>query len=537
MIEAADSAGSAQPAPAIAPTSPTWLARGGPWLLAAALFILYGGLAAINHFHFRTTGFDLGIFEQAVRSYAHFSAPVADLKGPGYPLLGDHFHPILAVLAPLYWIFPSALTLLFAQAGLLAGSAVPVARLGIERLGTTAGLLIGAAYGLSWGIQQAVWFDFHEVAFAVPLIAASLVSLARRRWISAAAWAVPLLLVKEDQAVTVVAIGAYILAFAGTRASGSAPLPAESGAPEAGPPVGPRGRGGYRRLGAGLAAFGIVAGLLIFLVAIPAFNVEGEYSYFSSAGLGDTTFAERLFLPGIKWLTVLALLVPTGFLALRSPIVALALPTLAWRFWAANEAYWGMSFHYSAVLMPMVFVAMIDGMTRLSAARRDDGRRQSIINKLASLPRLWVRRPVAVGLVALGIAVLSAIPVAIDHRDIIADWGPIGPTREAHRVLDVIPDGARVSAANRIAPHLTNRATVYLFPNQTGSPTYDFPDQARVHGGEGEPLADWVALNDMESWPLSVNEYRREKAALGSRGYVLVATGGGVEIYQRRAGD
>ena len=51
-------------------------------------------------------------------------------------------------------------------------------------------------------------FDFHEIAFAVPLLAFSLSALVRGRIRAAVAWALPLVFVKEDQGFTVAAIGA-----------------------------------------------------------------------------------------------------------------------------------------------------------------------------------------------------------------------------------------------------------------------------------------------------------------------------------------
>src|ERR1700742_1100063 len=96
------------------------------WAMAAGLFAIYAKLALLNQARLHTTGFDLGIFEQAVRSYAHGHLPVAELKGPGFPLLGDHFSPVLAVLAPVYRVFPGAGTLLVAQAALLAVAVVPL---------------------------------------------------------------------------------------------------------------------------------------------------------------------------------------------------------------------------------------------------------------------------------------------------------------------------------------------------------------------------------------------------------------------------
>ena len=40
---------------------------------------------------FADRSWDLAIFTQAVRAYAHGHAPIASIKGPGFDLLGDHF--------------------------------------------------------------------------------------------------------------------------------------------------------------------------------------------------------------------------------------------------------------------------------------------------------------------------------------------------------------------------------------------------------------------------------------------------------------
>ena len=157
-----------------------------------------------------TRSWDLGIFEQAIRAYAHLHAPVVDLKGPGFNVLGDHFSPVTALLAPVYRVFPSPVTLLVAQAALFALSAVPVTRAAATPPRPTRGLALGLAYGLSWGIQRAVDFDFHEMCFAVPLIAFSLEALLAGRWRRALLWALPLVLVKEDLGVTVAAIALVV---------------------------------------------------------------------------------------------------------------------------------------------------------------------------------------------------------------------------------------------------------------------------------------------------------------------------------------
>jgi uncharacterized membrane protein len=439
-------------------------------------FVLYAAFSVARYLGGLSTAYDLGIFTQAVRAYAEVRAPVAELKGPGYNLLGDHFHPLLALLAPAYRVFPSPVTLLVAQALLLAGSAVPVTRLAIDRLGTRSGGCVGIAYGLSWGLQQTVKFDFHEVALAVPLLALALVALAEQRWSAAVLWAVPLLGVKEDLPATVAAIGAYLLLRR------------------------------QWRLGAATVLGSVLAGVLIVCWLLPALNPAHRYGYAQVAAPDGQDPVLRLLTPGEKPGTVLALLAPTLFLALRSPLVLLAVPTLLWRFWSTNPYYWGTGFHYSAVLMPIVFVALVDGLVRLRGSRAP-----SVAWSGTMLARL---APPVVALVA--VVATAGLPM----RALVVT-GELGSARlaAAHRaVLRQIPDGATVAASNGLAPQLVSRCTVYLFPN--------------VPGGGVRP--EWIVRGDPPYDSLSSPE-RTDQVVdlLPSLGYREVARGDGIVLYHR----
>ncbi|MER5266321.1 DUF2079 domain-containing protein [Actinosynnema sp. NPDC002837] len=409
------------------------------YAVALGLAVLYSGYALARHHSFQTTGFDLGIFEQAVRSYAAGRWPTADLKGPGFPLLGDHFHPVLALLAPFYAVVPRAETLLVAQAVLLAVSAIPVTRFAVDRLGRR-GVVVGVAYGLSWGLHNTVAFDFHEVAFAVPLLAFSLEALARERWRPAVTWALPLVLVKEDLGLTVAAIGLYLVWR------------------------------GVRR-GWAVAAFGVAASAVVVLAVLPAVNPAGGYPYWVRT-------AETGGLGWLRLLTAVALLAPTGFLAARSPLLVIALPTLAWRFASGNPAYWGIEHHYSAVLMPVVFLAFLTANPR----------------------RVWICATVTA---AFTLALLLRPP----HQP---TWDE-GRRATAAGVLAMIPDDAHVAASNRLAPHLTGRCRVSLFPAD----------------------AEWLVVSRPSHWPTTPDEEDRlvKKASATHR---VVAEADHVILLRRR---
>ena len=456
---------------------------------------MFSALALQRHARLLTTGYDLGIFEQEVRSYAAGHLPTSLLKGIDYPLLGDHFSPIVSLLAPLYLVHPGSETLLVGQAVLLTLGVVPLAGWAARSLGPGAAAVVAAAYGLVGGLAHAIAFDFHEIAFAVPLLAFSLTALGRGRLRAAALWAAPLVLVKEDLGLTVTAIGLLIATRAWrTDARG-------------------------RLLGLAAAAFGAAATAIETMLVIPALNPAGGNSY--TGQLTPASAAHQLatlLTDDTRIGTVVALLLPTAFLALRSPLVLAAIPTLAWRFLSDNPNYWGTSFHYDAVLVPVVTAAFIDGLIRL--------RRSEHPNPAADGPslRTWHDRPTSrtwpgrpsrgitrTGLalaasLALVLALLPASPLATLASP--AFWAPSPHAEAARSILDRIPDGSTVAASNSLAPQLTARTEVSLLgilPVDVTRPDYVVADTsiAQQFPVGGAALADLAAAAEVSGYHLA----------------------------------
>lgn len=397
-----------------------------PQILAVLLFAAYATLSVCRWRHLATRSWDLGIFEQAVRAYAHLRAPVADLKGPGTNLLGDHFSPVTALLAPAYRLFPTPVTLLVAQAALLALSAVPVTRAAARLLGRHRGLALGLAYGLSWGLQRAVDFDFHEICFAVPLIAFALEAALDRRWRGALLRALPLVLVKEDLGLTLAAIALVVA----VRARRSSPRNTRTAV-----------------YALSVAAFGVLAAMLTFTVVIPAFNTADTYTYWNKVDGGPFDGL------GIKLRTLAWLLIPTtGLLALRSPLLLVALPTLGWRFLSSDPHYWGTDWHYSAVLMPVLSLALADALSRARWS-----------------PRPWLRSyalhlPTAV--VAAALALTTTLPLSV-----LSEPDAYRKPERVHaveRLLARVPDGASVEVNIGPSSRLVARCRVFWMGDTDG---------------------------------------------------------------------
>jgi uncharacterized membrane protein len=104
----------------VRPVALVWSAA----LLWSALFIT---IAARGYATFRDHRFDLGNMTQAVWSTAHGHVlEVTEISGDQILRLGTHVDPLLALFAPLWWIWPSPVMLLAVQILMLALGVVPV---------------------------------------------------------------------------------------------------------------------------------------------------------------------------------------------------------------------------------------------------------------------------------------------------------------------------------------------------------------------------------------------------------------------------
>ena len=360
--------------------------------LPAALVVVVGAwvLIAYSVGQWRSLtvpSWDLAIFAELAKDYAHGQAPIVSIKGDGYNLLGDHFHPILVLLGPVWRLFPTPLALLVVQDLLLAVSAWPLTRLATRLTRRSVATALGLFYVLSWGIQGAVQAQFHEIAFAVPALAWASFAFVERRWRACALWLAPLVLVKEDMGLTLVMAGGAMAlrgwqdARAGrTDDDGgwarwlpgrSAQLSGRSARTRAGMPT-------AVRVGAYVALFGLLAFVLTVFVIVPLLSPTGAWQYGLNGNAADGmptvpnhgNLLDRLFSPQVKVATLFMLVCTAGGIGLASPWMTLVLPTLGWRFLADKETYWEWRYwHYNAVLIPIALGALLDVVARLRERR------------------------------------------------------------------------------------------------------------------------------------------------------------------------
>ena len=100
-------------------------------MLTAVMAAGYSVFSLVLNYTFQSSSYDLVIFDQAVRSYAHLRPGISIVKGlhngfgPDFSVLGDHWSPILASW-PRCTGYNSPTTLLIAQAVLFALAIPPL---------------------------------------------------------------------------------------------------------------------------------------------------------------------------------------------------------------------------------------------------------------------------------------------------------------------------------------------------------------------------------------------------------------------------
>src|SRR5438093_1451222 len=324
------------PEPATAPVARPMLlgSRIGHTLAGSLTFLAFAAYASISvyrHEHYASNAFDLAVQDQTVWGYSRGEFIHNTVLGiPN--LLGDHFHPILITLAPFMLIWNSAEVLLVAQAVLLAGAGIPIYLWGERELGPLAGVAFQAAYLVFWGVLAGVIYDFHHAAFAVPALSTALyATMTRRNWllVPAVVWA---MLTREDIALTLIALGLYIVVV-------------------------------QRRwiLGALLMLVNAVwLGVLLGFV-IPALGGGVAYRHWTYDALGTGPLSaathvirhpidslKLLFTPATKTRVWIGSFAAFALLPLVSPVLLVALPSFLERFWSSSPNFW--SFHFLGLL-------------------------------------------------------------------------------------------------------------------------------------------------------------------------------------------
>jgi uncharacterized membrane protein len=410
------------------------------WAAISAYAFGFGALSVLRYRSFDGGRFDLGNMTQAVWATAHgHPLAVTNLQGHQVSRLGSHVDPILALLAPLWWLWPSPGMLLAAQAAAIALGALPVFWLARKHLGSDrAGLGFALAYLLYPATEWLTLNEFHPVALACPLLLYAFWYLDEDRLALFGIFAVLAALTKEEIPLVIAGMGLW---YALSRRRVAA--------------------------GAAIALLGVAVTAVSIGVILPHFNDGASsqfYDRYDALGASPREILGALVSHPLRALEtafgragthyLMHLLIPLALLFLGAPLVLLAaLPELGLNMLSATHTQTSIHHHYTAGLIPPLIVASVLGASRLTRGREG------------------VRAYVALGAVAVMIAAnywLGAIPLwrnmpggqsyqanasHVSNHDLIAD-----------RALRLIPESEVVSATNSLGAHLSARKRFLSFP-------------------------------------------------------------------------
>jgi uncharacterized membrane protein len=291
---------------------------------------------------------DLAIFDNVMWNTIHGRALYSSILQRNF--LGEHVAPILLLLTPMYWLAPSAATLLVVQSCALAIAVLPVYWLAKERLEPRAAFILLVVYFFNRAILGAAFFDFHEIALAVPLIAFAFYYCEHQRDALFMLTLLGAMLCKEEVALIVAAFGIYIWV-----------------------------RRGRSPLAICLMLLGLIVFLIDYNLVLPYFRdrpgpYADRYSYLGTSIpniLWNTVrhpfyLATTIFtIPKLSYLCIL--FGSLAFLPLLAPVHLIpVVPTLLRVTLSGLVPEYSFDFHYSAPICPFLFFAAIFSAERLS---------------------------------------------------------------------------------------------------------------------------------------------------------------------------
>ena len=434
------------------------------WVDLAALaclsaFVLLTILLSFRqHDSFHTHAFDMGYIDNVLWNTSLGRLFDNDFPDKPRNFMGEHFSPGLLVLAPLYWLWSDARVLFVAQSFALAAMVV-FCYYFVRRRYPVPALLLTIALLLQPSLWTIALGEFHEIVLAVPLVAWALVAMFdfRGRWRTVGVWVGLLgaLLMKEELAVLVAAMGVYLLAAAILQ----------RGRPSAERLPGPGAVTGIALLLVPLAWLGFVLGVLPVLAPDTVSHWQdrfGDIAPTPFAGIlrliSDPAYTVGRLATAARAQAVLRQLWPLAFLPVLAPLIfSLALPVLGYLLLSGKASVSQLQFWYVAPVLPVLFVA-----AAAAVAWSPRGRAQIYATLLA---------------VAAGSAyfLLGPGPAAVGFEP--GRFAVTARTECGAKLLGMIPAGASLSAQDNLVPHLAHRRTLFVFPSL------------------GEPPAEYVALD------------------------------------------
>jgi uncharacterized membrane protein len=391
-----------------------------------------------RHDQFRSGATDLGIYHQLLWVISHGEPAYSTIIQ--CHLFGNHFCPILYLLAPITRLSSSAHVLLVAQTTALGAAAVILFLLARRKWESPWGAVaLSASFMIYAPAHWLALDDFHTGVLAIPLLLLAALSLeCRKLWLY---WVCMLLALACKESVALVFL--FWSVEQGARGRWKTALPT--------------------------FLLAICTWYAATQIVIPWFRGSPALHLLYFRPYGETAFQIVTYLarhPGIlisrclesqSLLYIGQLLTPLAFLPALSPLTLLpALPTLLLNLLSVWPPTRLITYHYTAFIIPFLWLAIVNA---LSADAEGRGR--------LTAPKLFGRCSLA----GVGVSLLLLANGLGFVKGFTEGWhsaylrpADAARTQAIPRAIELIPPSASVSASFRLLPHVSARKNVYWFP-------------------------------------------------------------------------
>jgi uncharacterized membrane protein len=455
---------------------------------ATGVYAVVFTTAAVVHFEgFQSGRGDLGTMVQTVWSTAHgHFLEATDLLGNQTIRLAGHVDPFLALLVPLWRVWPSPLMFLVLQSLAVSSGALPVYWLARKHLGDGR---VAVHFALAYLLYPATQFNtftitsgFHAVALAVPLVLFAIWFLDENRLAWFVVFALLAATTKEEIPAAVGMLGIWYAV-----------------------------RTGRRVVGLSILASGLTISAVNFLVIIPHYSptgvdpfagrytdVGGTPAGILQKGVSDPGALVHAVASVHKLTYVLVLLAPFLGLWLLEPLLFLgAVPDLAINLLSSKGDQTAIPYHWTAGIVPFTVAASVMGAARLR------------------------RRGGLVSLIVLAGVACTAIYSPIYGEVLRGELSSARPSNALHQAkahaIALVPPSAPVAASNQLGAYISARRYVYVFP---------YIRDAR-----------WIIIDIHNPAVVSPSAYLRAVRTIDANPrWRLIYSSHGIQVLQRRNG-
>ena len=406
------------------------------WTAMASYIAYFSYVSFQKHLNFFTGRFDLGNMDQTVWNSLHGRFfEFTDPSGTEIvSRLAYHADFILIILSPFYLLWEDPRMLLLIQTVVIAFGAYFVYRISDFVLkNKNLSLILALSYLLNPFIQKQNLFDFHSITLATTfLLAAFYFSLVKKNLIMLI-FLVLTVLTKENMYAVSFIFGIYLA---------------------------------IKNSDKRWIILSILSIIMFYLMTskfIPDARGSTHFAveYFSEFGASPMEVSKNIMLSPFKTISevlnpqnfdyLLKLLLPVGFLPVAAPLfLILALPDLIINLLSRNNNLISINFHYSAAIIPFLYISAVYGAKRILATKRGiiNAKRLSLIILCFALFTTY----------RYGTLPGSKSPTLEIYTSYIKDREVI------KKVISQIPRDLSVAATNNLGAHLSQRKNIFTIP-------------------------------------------------------------------------